>query len=714
MSRSLNPYIAGNPVGNSDSFVGRVDIMHRVVRIFSRSEENAIVLYGQRRIGKTSVLQYLKKTLSKQENGNYLPVYFDLQDKADWSLDDVLNNLATTIANELGFQAPQLGKNIQHSFQHEWLAGHLNNMPNETGLVLLFDEFDVLASEKAGTAGSKFFPYLRQLITSDPEHINFVFVIGRNVDDLSSIALSLFKGIPTQRISLLNKNDTFGLIRLSEKNSPLRWSNDSLDRIWQLTNGHAFFTQQLCSYAWEEAYDDGTFDSEEISVDVINEVIEDVLDASRNTLEWLWDGLPPAERVVSSALAEAGSIAVSEQELENLLHESGVRIVIRELQDAPRLLQEWDLLEPVGEKFRFRVELLRRWIMDNKPLRRVQEELDRIEPVAESLFQAAQGLYGNQQLEQAEAPVRQAIGLNPNHVGANQLLADLLLGQDKYDEAKDLLISLYEYQPVAARSRLIQTWLRKAVLAKNEDDKLQCYEKILAIDECQIEAKKGYKTIWEKKGDEAQKKGLFREAINAYDKAKVTEKVIVVKGLIYDAEIKDDFNKVLVFKKAKKYHEALDFINSFEKDHKISSVWKNEKIDIDRLLTMDTLYKKAIQALELGNKKEAQGLFVEVIGIDPGFEEAAYHLHQTVIEERGLDKPDNKLDVEIDIEKEIPDKPKRKFLLDFTVASIFSLMCIFLVDALLKSAGLTLSNISIFFIILAFLLLLMIRKNKYF
>ncbi|MEN8215530.1 MAG: substrate-binding domain-containing protein [Pseudomonadota bacterium] len=62
--------------------------------------------------------------------------------------------------------------------------------------------------------------------------------------------------------------------------------------------------------------------------------------------EWLWDGLPPAERVVAAALAEAGAGVIYDAQLEHLLYESGVRVVIRELQNAPQLLQDWDLIEP--------------------------------------------------------------------------------------------------------------------------------------------------------------------------------------------------------------------------------------------------------------------------------------------------------------------------------------------------------------------------------
>ena len=54
-------------------------------------------------------------------------------------------------------------------------------------------------------------------------------------------------------------------------------------------------------------------------------------------MEWLWNGLAPAERVVAAALAEAGTEAITQGELEQRLQESGVRILIGELQNAPKV-----------------------------------------------------------------------------------------------------------------------------------------------------------------------------------------------------------------------------------------------------------------------------------------------------------------------------------------------------------------------------------------
>lgn len=55
---------------------------------------------------------------------------------------------------------------------------------------------------------------LRGLLASDPRRLQFAFVIGRNVDDLANIALSLFKGTPYQRVSLLNYKDTAACLGL--------------------------------------------------------------------------------------------------------------------------------------------------------------------------------------------------------------------------------------------------------------------------------------------------------------------------------------------------------------------------------------------------------------------------------------------------------------------------------------------------------------------
>jgi AAA+ ATPase superfamily predicted ATPase len=84
--------------------VGRSDVLRAVYRVLCDPQHHGVVLYGQRRIGKTSILQHLVASLAEQ--GPYRPVYFDLQDKAKRPLGEVLVDLARGIADALNLAHP--------------------------------------------------------------------------------------------------------------------------------------------------------------------------------------------------------------------------------------------------------------------------------------------------------------------------------------------------------------------------------------------------------------------------------------------------------------------------------------------------------------------------------------------------------------------------------------------------------------------------------
>ena len=61
MAYIINPYIVGNPVTGQEMFFGRQDVFHFVTRaLIGQYRDNVIVLYGQRRTGKTSVLYQMR------------------------------------------------------------------------------------------------------------------------------------------------------------------------------------------------------------------------------------------------------------------------------------------------------------------------------------------------------------------------------------------------------------------------------------------------------------------------------------------------------------------------------------------------------------------------------------------------------------------------------------------------------------------------------
>ncbi len=512
----LNPYIAGNPVGGGEAFIGRADVLREVVRVLRNPNENALVLYGQRRIGKTSVLQELAARLPQA--GPYRPVFFDLQDKAALPLTHVLAELAARMAEKLDLPSPAAwGEDAPRAFREEFIPQVLANLPGDFSLVLLFDEFDVLDNPGETQAGATFFPYLRNLLSLNPR-LQFIFVIGRRPEDLSSLTLSVFKGVKSYSVSLMSPDETGSLVRLAERNGTLHWMDEGVACVYALTGGHPFLTQELCQQIWEQAYEDEPEEPPTIRSAKVEAAIPATLRSANNALEWLWDGLKPAERVVASALAGAGPQTISQEELNQRLLDSGVRILIGELEDAPRVLQEWDLIEPANSGYHFRVELLRRWLAERKPLARTQEEIDRIQPLAESYFQTGYGHYQQRELEQAISQLQMSTRLNPNHLRANQLLAEILLTQGELTEARQLLENLNQYHPAAARPRLVQVLLLQA-LEVREEEQLALYERVLELEPNQPEATIGRCSIWGKRGDELLIEGAWQKAKEAYYQA---------------------------------------------------------------------------------------------------------------------------------------------------------------------------------------------------
>ncbi|MDM8568868.1 ATP-binding protein [Thiotrichales bacterium HSG1] len=516
---SINPYAVGNAVGNSPAFVGREDILAEISNAIRSPYQNAVALFGNRRIGKSSVLRELEAKLPNE--GNFTPIFFDLLDKTRLPLNEVIIDLAYKISFSLNIEEPNLGNEPSKKFQM-WLSNKLKNI----SLVILFDEFDEFIESDTNNqyATNTLFPYLRDLLELNKQHLNFVFAIGRKISDLRT-AQSLFKGILIQKISLLDQESTNKIIQFSEENKTLKWSNETKDAIWQETNGHPYIIQCLCYNIWNKFYSNDNI----ITINKVNiiDIIPKTLETASTAIEWLWQGLGAAERVVAAALAEIETKTITETQLENLLQESNVQIIIKEdLRTAAHILEEWDLIEPLENKgYRFRVEFIRKWIAENKPLSQVEREWEKIDQDAYRLYEAARNLYNVNEHEQALTFVRQAIKKNPDHLKANELLAVILIDLEKLEEAYELLKSLYKYHEKIAKPLLINTLFLLASKTRKIDKKISYYETILETDKNNEKSILNIKQLWEIQGNDAYRKGDLLNAELAYKNAGLDNKV---------------------------------------------------------------------------------------------------------------------------------------------------------------------------------------------
>ena len=100
----LNPFVAGGAIGDpgGQGFFGRAKVFGFVRSALNSVQRSPILLIGQRRIGKSSVLRQLPNHLPPE----YCCIYFDLQGKDLMRLDDVLYGLARAISDGVKMGRP--------------------------------------------------------------------------------------------------------------------------------------------------------------------------------------------------------------------------------------------------------------------------------------------------------------------------------------------------------------------------------------------------------------------------------------------------------------------------------------------------------------------------------------------------------------------------------------------------------------------------------
>lgn len=78
IARGYNPYISGEPIRRTEMFFGRHELLQRIV---STLHNNSIMIHGERRIGKTTLLYQLANALRSLDDPDYwfVALYMDLE-----------------------------------------------------------------------------------------------------------------------------------------------------------------------------------------------------------------------------------------------------------------------------------------------------------------------------------------------------------------------------------------------------------------------------------------------------------------------------------------------------------------------------------------------------------------------------------------------------------------------------------------------------------
>ncbi len=384
-----NRYSTGTPTHDSKMFYGREKEMVFLRDNLTRSARSVVVLYGQRRSGKTTMLLQLS-ILSNL--GDHIPVLIDLQGISYYmAIDTFLYEVARAIAEAMEqknivISSPKLANftaNPLHIFNlflndaEKQLAGRK--------LILLIDEFEVLEEQVVkGKLRSEIFEYLRDIV-QHRQSINFLFSGTHKITEHTKWYRSVFFHIALHcRLSRLSPEGADDLIKKPVEGF-LEYDPYAVKKIRQLTADQPYLIHLICRAIVDYCNDRGkTF----VTINDVNTVLREVMETSQYHFDWLWDQIKPDERMVLAAIAEGGREEgrwFSFTEIEEIYHRYDVPYKHEYILNGLKTLLDADIIEDMqsdarktrldSHKFRIPVGLTRTWLLKEHPLELVCKEM---------------------------------------------------------------------------------------------------------------------------------------------------------------------------------------------------------------------------------------------------------------------------------------------------------------------------------------------------
>lgn len=358
-----NPYVAGRPA-KGEIFVGRRDILQKILdNVEEGAGNNILVLRGQRRTGKTSVLMRLQDEALPPK---YIPVFVDIQAAATIRTNEqFLRWLATQLARGLRKVGIEINVPPAIAFR-ENPAVALDEFVDEVGqrigdrqVLLMWDEFDGVGDMiDKGTVKQEVLQVIRNLM----QHSPLLFLVAgteRLAEFTASYWTVFFNLTVPVPIGVLKESDARWLIT----HPVSRWyelAPDAVDHIITLTGCHPYFVQLVCNTLVDVRNDHRV---NTVTLEHVDEAVMRALGSGGDNIGYPWTSDRRAdERLVLSALAKhdsPGGPGVSPTVLEEAIMDAGGRISVHEV--VERLVRSGVVRVDAGS-VHFVVPLFQRWL----------------------------------------------------------------------------------------------------------------------------------------------------------------------------------------------------------------------------------------------------------------------------------------------------------------------------------------------------------------
>jgi len=520
---TYNPYLS-EAVDTPSFFYGRSETIRFILNQLQEPQAHPIILFGQRKAGKTAVFRHL---LHLKPEG-FVWVYFDLQGYVHAPLAETLFHLAEAIAHQLDIAIPTKKTFLKddHFFETKFLnqirSALKDRHPDQPpAMVLLLDEFhlprgaDVARDDTIVT----FFPFLYQLLQKDAP-LRLVLTFGpelaisyRNNPQayqlLTQILSSplLHEGV-SHHVTSLSVEDALKLIKEPVGNQ-LVYNPEALDRILSLASTCPFLIRQLCGLIYEKKQ---PADSEPVAIysTDVEAVKTEFIRRLHSHFDALWDDLPLVQKVIFWLIAKHRDSqgAVPRQKLVSLLERQHIKL-------PKGLFQNHELVAEENHVVRFRIGGFGDWLVDQD----VENDLMIDFGHAENSNKDGSSAHFAGEFERALEYYREAVAINPYHLDAQLGIAEVLSQLGRTEESIEEYEKAYQLDPFFVADDLVNARLKYAGELEQAGDKngaILQYSRILEISPNHMRAQELWAELVLEKGQNLCEQENWDDAIYWY------------------------------------------------------------------------------------------------------------------------------------------------------------------------------------------------------
>jgi len=356
-------YITGAGLSNDRTFVGRTELLTWIgSRLRQPDGKPAIVLIGQRRIGKTSLLNKIKR--DSLARTNLIPIYIDTQEIGDKSEHSFLTAMSDRIAQTIGMESPTL--KIPYQDFRNFLTATKEILDNHRFLIMI-DESEPIFQ---GKFGSELPPFLRSLMqhADYPTLLLFcgTYFLKQVAWDYSSV---FFNTAEFKTVSYLSATESAEVLQKPAQDT-LEFDDYVLEQAHILTKGQPLLLQSLGANIIEEfnaAVRAGEERSNYVNFNDLEHATQ-VLVQRQDNMAFVehWKGSDIATHKILSVLAwatdETNRPQLDIDGIATALTEHQFELPRKQLFDIIQRLLDEEILARVGVTYKFSVPLYRRWI----------------------------------------------------------------------------------------------------------------------------------------------------------------------------------------------------------------------------------------------------------------------------------------------------------------------------------------------------------------